>query len=562
MASIIGGFSKNNALSPLEKIPFSPTFSLEQKRFCIYATGNSSYHFAVNDKETAIVCGSGIENSSLMTTQDWQKYIQEGSHSKLNGHYLIIRTQENKMTIENDQLGLREMYFIETENAVYFSTRLDWIMNFRQNNDFNFKYLCSLWNFENPLLFETLVDNVSLLGAGGIAIISDKGLSISNQSWIPQINKTSIEEVIHSLQKLIASIIEKKKISLGFSGGIDSRTILALLLNYPFDSWETHTFGQKSNFDITIANAIAKKYNFTHFHHDIEPFTNDNLMGNWEEFVLGTNCFMPAHYYHEHNYYKILPKDTFFIDGGKGEYIRRGLSNRLAVLGKKALQENNIEEIKKYLINQKPNFFSRDVTKDWDISLTKQVDELMKIMPKVAELGVENWVDLYNIRYRTGNSSYSSQTRLDAIIPNLMPFIQPNVLNKVFNLSPKIRKRETINRKILAKHLLLLLFPLARYETVIPFQHNKFSSLIWAKLMRKMIKERDDKIHHFLLINKSYILSRLSDSDFINSSFYDRNKIIDFAKTYYKGDKSKANFLIWWLTFDKWYQKVNKSFDR
>ncbi len=436
MSWIIGGLSKTDKLEKIKKIPFLPTIQHEQKNLSVYGAGKSLISFTASDQKLYIICGSGInEKYELMNENNWKEHFRlKKTSSKLNGHYLIIKIYKNEIEIINDQLGLRELFFYDNGKEIYFSSRLDWIIEFIDSIKLNYNYLCSLWNLENPIIYESLIENVKILGPGGNAKISKDGLNIINQPWFPEMRDYSLEDVIHIISKIINSLIDKgKNLCLGLSGGIDSRTILSLLSGYDLNLWSTHTFGQKTNFDVKIANAISKVKKFKHHHYDIAPYSNDKIFGTWMDFVQETNCLIPANFYHELSYYKVLPQNELFIDGGKGEYIRRGLSNRLSILGKKALLSKNIEKIRKFLYLRKPNIFSKDIINNWDSLLNKQVSDLMNNMPNVSDLGIENWVDLYNIRYRTGNSSYPSQTRLDCIVQNLMPLIQPAVLNGLLN---------------------------------------------------------------------------------------------------------------------------------
>ena len=55
-----------------------------------------------------------------------------------------------------------------------------------------------------------------------------------------------------------------KHISLALSGGIDSRTLLAFLLQHKRNDFEVHTWGDENNFDVQIAKRIAN--NIFSFH--------------------------------------------------------------------------------------------------------------------------------------------------------------------------------------------------------------------------------------------------------------------------------------------------------
>ena len=283
------------------------------------------------------------------------------------------------------------------------------------------------------------------------------------------------------------------------------------------------------------------------------------MLGEWQDFVLETNAILPSDIYHELSYYHSLPKDEFLIDGGKGSILRRCLSKRLSTFGKNDLLNKNLNNIKKLLFTKKPQIFNKDVTRNWESYQNEEVSRLMQAMPDPLEIGVDNWVDLFCIKYKTANTSYPSQTRLDSIVTNIMPYIQPKILSAIFNLPEKIRVNENINRSIINRHKELKSFPLARYKTFIPFQYNKYSSLFWSKFMRTFFK--DELINHRIFINsnKEFLNSRLGDSDFINSPIYDTHKISTKVNDYFLGKSDDTNFIIWFMTFDVWNRLFNRS---
>jgi hypothetical protein len=557
---ILGGISKKENLKKI-KLPFSPTIALEKKKIAIFCEGQSLLNFEDQNGFINIVSGTGLdEELNLLNEYDWKNIINKKKDlSNLNGHFLLITENQAGLEFFNDQLGLRKLFFYETDDDVFFSTRLDWIVSFISSPKFNFKYLCSLWSFENPLVYQTLIENVKILGPGGYAKITNNKLLITNNPWLPTKKNANLNQVGFLVSKLLNTLIlQKGKINLGLSGGIDSRSILALLLKQEKGNWETHTFGQKSIFDVKIANSIARTYKFNHVNHDYPLFSSDDDFGTWKDYVAETNCSLPANTYHELSYYKILPKNEFFIDGGKGEYLRRGLSNRLAILGKQALFDSNINKISYYLKLSKPMIFNDDVIKDWQRNQNEDISNLLNNMPDVSEFGIDNWVDLYNIRYRTGNSGYITQTRLDQIVQNIMPLIQPMILSEVFNLPIESRTKEKINNKLLNLSKRLRFFPLARYDTIIPFQNNKYTSLIWGKFMRLLIKDSSNQIDFFINLNKDYLLTRINDIDFLNNELYDKQRIKIIISDYFAGKNNETSFIIWWMTFDIWSQILLK----
>jgi asparagine synthase len=558
MSSISGEFFKavNAEAVPLLAVQESNTFI--SSRYRIQVKGKSNLTFKI-DEVQYIISGSGIDsNFKLMSANNWISLLKKNEDIRnLDGHFLILKIEKDKIQIFNDQLGLREIFLYEAEDKIIFSTRIDQLLNNISNIELNNYFLCSLWSHANPIVYETMIKGVKILGPGGTAKLDSRSLEINYDPWLPKKSNLHTDGIVEIIDSTIRSLLEQEnQINLGLSGGMDSRTLLSILFSHDKKRWSTYTFGQRSDLDVKIANLMARSMKLNHYHYDSSPFCNDDIMGTWKEFVSETNCILPAHYYHKLSYYKLLPEGEFFIDGGKGEYIRRGLSNRLAKLGKKTFLSKDLSKIKSLLLVSKPNFFSKDILKTWDQYLEDQITKLMETMPDVFELGFENWLDLFNIRYRTGNTGYISQGRLDGIVRNIMPLIQPSILSIIFNIPYKKRERGDVNRKILNRNFSLNLYPLAHDGTLIPFQHNKYTSFAWKKFMKLFIQESSKDLYNFLNINKNYILSRLSDPDYLNSAIYDRKIIETNVTEYYKGNFSKAYFVVWWLTFDHWHKMI------
>ena len=272
MSYIIGSFYKNNTS---EKLSISFASKVIESPHLSISFDEKSVKFYKNEAGYLnIISGTGLdENLKLLNDNTWHHILSEDKEtSDLNGHFVVISENQDGLTIINDQLGLREVFFYETDNEIIFSTRLDWMIRLIKSPQLNLRYLNSYWSFETPLNFETFCNGVKLLGPGGKAKITQKGLTIENKAWCPKKLKAGITDVIDLISQTLDSIIhEKGKINLALSGGIDSRTILALLLDYDKNLWETHTFGHKAYFDVKIANSIAQKLKFNHKNHFHKP---------------------------------------------------------------------------------------------------------------------------------------------------------------------------------------------------------------------------------------------------------------------------------------------------
>ncbi len=492
------------------------------------------------------VSGIGLSTEKIFDKEDWKEKIKNniGCNFNFDGHFAGFVFRNEGFVFFNDQTAARDLYFYENDEALYVSTQFSVLIDYAENLALNKDYICAWWSFSNLLTEECIFKNIGTFGTCGKAFYKNGKFSLKKTPWLPEktddYDDKSIYELIYDYTVL--PIKSGFRLNLGLSGGADSRTLFAYLYQSGYKNWHTHSFGDY--LDSKIARKIAKFYNaeWKNYNIDGEEFTN---VENFEKFVYETNALMPVYLHSELSSYRQIPKDDFFIDGGRGEYLRRSLGIRFGLTLKKLFKNNDIEGIRKQFLYRKPDIFSKDITCDWEKLTKKQTCKVLEDMPPFFEFGSDNWIDLLNIRYRRGDVT---QARLDKYIRNYMPFRQKSVLKKAFEISPKIRNSEKINKKIISGTPGLMLFPFARYDTIIPYQHNKYTAYAWAKLLRIFFSEANKKQDKFLHKNKEYILDILNGSRLQNSSVYNKIKIRESARRYFKGDKNQTNLLIWFIT--------------
>lgn len=571
---IVSNKSDSNIdVNKLKLIHSEPLFKISNKTRYIVAGGiketcKCSIEISDNNSKGWITCGLGIQYTndkySFLDTSDWDKLLNiTDFHLKdLNGHFVTLTWDSNVITIKNDQLGQRDMYFTKTNDFIAFSTRLDWIVKLRNDCALNIEAFSSSWMLENSLTYDCFITKIKRLGPGGSALLDQVSLNISFEPWLPKKSKKfNTSDPVELLRKFtLFPLSSGYKMDLGLSGGVDSRTLLSILLSNDSENWNVHSFGVIDMPDVLIAKQISKHFNLEHLLYN-QPIPNINeIVKQFHEFIAQTLTFVPAHHFIDLGYYKqMYMKNKVIIDGGKGEYFRRVFANRLAIKGKKFLKDHNIFSIKKYLKINKSSIFNDDVERLMDNSCDIQIEQVLQSMPDLKDINIGNWIDLFSIRYRTGNSGSVTQSRMDNFVFNYMPFIQPTLLNAVFNTPVKKRKSASLNKKILQKNNQLMKFKLEKYDTFIPFQLNIFTSYISAKIFRNFYRYHSPIIYNFLEVFEDYIKDTYRSSDVRNYSLYNYKKIENIVESYYNGKKEFAFELVWWLTFDVWRKILSEK---
>lgn len=184
---------------------------------------------------------------------------------EIEGHFAGIKWDKEKVTFFNDQLGLRDIYYLQFNSNFLFSTRMDWIAKFNETNKIDFENFSTNWVLPHQIQWGSNIKNVEKLRPGQIINIFGGKLEKNELPWNPDFNRESTpEEFLKSLNIFIKLPLGNEKINLGLSGGIDSRVLLQLLFNNNIGNFGTHTFGNELTADGQIAKKITDDYKIEH----------------------------------------------------------------------------------------------------------------------------------------------------------------------------------------------------------------------------------------------------------------------------------------------------------
>lgn len=533
---------------------------------CISNINNSKKE---NDNDSFIVLGIGIVNKnnrfSFMGQNEWYNILkdEDADLNSLNGHFVTILINNNKIIIRNDQLGLRNLYYLETDNFIGISTRLNWLTKVVDNSEINLKSYSSFWNLMYCLSYKTFVKGVNKLGPGGRIIINEnKKINATFRHWHPDLAANiSGYDTINMLKDLtLFPIDNNKKINLALSGGIDSRTLLSFLLSKDKSKWKTTTWGKEELPDAIIAKELANHYNFQH-ETIYKTFPNANeCVKNLYEYISETYATLPAYTMKELGYYKSIDSESIFIDGGSGALLRRVIGNKMLIKGRISISNKNSKNIYSIMKKHKADIFNDDTKKFMHTFTLKTIDKMLSDMPAINEFGPDNWIDLLNTRYFKPLNGTIAQSRIDKYLMNFMPFAQPSLLKKVFNLDERKRRSEVLNKKILMENKYLTKCPIVKYDTIIPFTLNLYSAYIKAMINRKFTSYPAPNLDIELLDRISdFVQDRVNSKAVIDYPYYDIKKIRFMINEYYNGNKMYARQLNWWLSYDIWREIISEK---
>ncbi|MFA5805962.1 MAG: asparagine synthase-related protein [Melioribacteraceae bacterium] len=577
MSWIIGA-SGNFTREQIEKIKRFNTnsnFQINEPNLFVIAGGNIGTLFfsETNSENKFIAVGIGIKDqldqTKFLTANDWGRITNEEEIQGLNGHFVLLRWNNNEIKIFTDSLGLRDIYITRLANGVVlFSTRADWIAKIIKAK-LNFKEFGSRWLLFNQISSKSVFENIERITVGTKVNINRLSGEVTTSKFNWQPTFTKIDYPVLDFSKTLNDfiffpLINQQKLSLSLSGGMDSRVILSYLLNSKYRDWYTHTFGDGNHPDSLVAKKITSNLGVTHEGINMSLPEGDSIIQEIADYVSGTLVNNAASGFLQlRNYNKLVGRNEIIIDGGFGEIWRREFFNRLLITGQKALINNNAKEIIPYLTIHRANIFNEDVRLEMLCGCEEQINNIFSELPRINEIGIENWVDLFAIKTRLVNYYSHEQTRLDSLVMCYMPFAQPFLLDNIFNISIEQRKNGKMFRKLIRNNYSpLLKYPLAKGQLSHPFWLNTIQSRIWNIAYKKLRLKtyRDNSSERLINSLKTFINDSINSASTKEAGIYDNNKLINLSQSLHTGDATAMNIheLDWWLAFELFRKSVTR----
>ena len=566
MSWIFGALKKDESrLKHIADIHPAPIHKIVSNKLYLAIGGNHStvtYDSSKIDYQF-FICGLPISQDAagILTREDWTGIFSNSTENirNINGHFCGVLLKADSILLFTDKLGLREFHIYEDENCYYFSSRLDYLLKLGKF-EINFAEFGSRWLSVNQLSRKSIVKNIIRLNCGAYAIIKNGKCKIPPYNWIP---KNSIplttDEFSNKLKRLV--LLEKNKdlkLSLGLSGGMDSRVILSYLLASQHTNWNCHTFQTEDSMDVQIAESISEDFNIQHEKIYNKMLHDYEIVREVTEYIGNTYLCESGFNSHKLMSYESFKNGEIIIDGGFGEIWRREFLARLYYLGRKHIKNNNYDVIANLLSLNRAEIFNEEYLAIMREGMYYQIENLFQFLPPVEEIQVGNWLDLFALKTRLPNYYGAEQSRLDKYITSYMPFIQPYLLDDLLNISCGVRNNNRLFRKIIrSNYPQLTRYRLAKGNISYPYHLTTLQKRIYFKVHSRGNKPNPhNELNKYLYSMREFAMDSIHSHSTKEYAAYDYNKIFNKVNSFYEGNSSESGFVDWFISFEIFRQLI------
>ncbi|MHB1050513.1 MAG: asparagine synthase (glutamine-hydrolyzing) [Bacteroidota bacterium] len=538
----------------------------EPGTFLAIAGGNPDTLFSYSDDSfSLLVAGIGIlraaSSASILTVHDWVKRLTPDipDIADLDGHFIIIRYRNGILDCFSDKVGLRTLYAARTHFGWTFGTQLEAVCALLPSASIDWNTFGSRWLCLQQCSHESPVRGIRKLPPNGAFRITAEAIDVSALPWLSYSSPAATPaHAVELLRSLLT--VHDATVTLGLSGGLDSRVLLSLLASSG-QPYSAYAFGGSDDPDVALAGKICRSEGIR-FRHIEESFPSaGHCLSMMQEYIQRTHLVEGAASSVRLRYYSALRQpNSIMIDGGNGEILRRQFLRRISFFAQDDLMHRRTERLLPLFLLRRADIFNSEITATMHEGAAADLDRSLQSLPSPQVIGEENFLDAWTITTRIPIVACDEQARIDESTINFMPFSQPSVLQCAIMLPLTERRNNRFSKNIIRTYSpSLSRFPLIKNGIAYPYWLTTLQSRIWTAVRSRLDRrDRDADLRFFLNSVKEYALDIVHSNGTRNYSPYQYDKVFKIVTGYYNGNKQYARELNWWLAFDVWRRAVEK----
>lgn len=487
--------------------------------------------------------------------EDWTDLLaSEAKLQAMDGHWLLLIANRQGVVAYNDSLCKRSLYIHEDESRIFFTSDLELLRQVcRPSLDMHL--FGAYWHSIFPPLVATssfapthksCYKDVQMLGTGGKAEITRSGLKMSLKLWNPNTQPMDLEQRVANMTLL--PFRAGRKVTIGLSGGMDIRPLLAIILGAKQQVSAVHTGSDRIS-DYRVAASIAK-----HLRIPFRFLSPEDYGGGWDQacqyLVRRGLGFNPANNDSE-GYYPIINKDCdVFMTGYFGELYRfRFLPAYLASTVKS--RRMNYHALARIFYRDPPSFFVPDARRQMQQGYWSELKENAALMPPSKDMPNTMWLHLFLLRYGLRRIIMPGMSWLDTLLVDHMPWLQSSIISGHWSYGFVRQLNEGLHRRLVKRHCPALeVFPISLGDVSAPYSTRQIPMKIktWLHYKGKPLLDLN-RNSIFMRENKAHILELRQDSATRDDPAIDQKRLDEIINGFYNGDNSQANALLSYLSY-------------
>nr|MDA3813482.1 hypothetical protein [Candidatus Cloacimonadota bacterium] len=385
------------------------------------------------------------------------------------------------VTIYTDFIGRRKVFYYE--NKLKFAiSNLDHMLVPFMSKPINFDEvsLASSIYFDWSLLGKSYLKQLKTTNPDHYVEYNGKRTNLNHVNYNLPLNDMNSDEIINDYIVYLDNFLEERdNVHFDLTAGLDTRTVLALLLNFKDKKIIAETMG-KGGMDFETARFLANSFHLDHIN-------SANQFSNADEFITHST-FLSFCNNGDTTSIRAINK----IKIGTNPKVLKviGIYGTIAV-GKNIIGDIQFNKYQEAMFKNKKKigFLSNDVVEMLKKRLYNYLEYLRSNFDDLTQ-------ELYYIRERCGNwgsTVFNSTWNLEYITP----FEDINAMQKMLSLSKHKRHNTTLQHYILRKQSKLLYFyPINQnpfnngYSLFIPAKQRLFLRRLWNFAKNKIEKQR------------------------------------------------------------------------
>lgn len=153
MSWLFGIFKKKNVEFP--EFNLNEEFQKVTAQSLFLAVSSQNHSSYINNSANEINAFVGIPISEFdgkkrIITKNSYDSVYSSNLNELDGHFVWVNYKNKILTIKNDSFGLRDLYYYDTDDYFFFSTRFDLLKSYTKQLNLDPKNFSTLWlaNFQ------------------------------------------------------------------------------------------------------------------------------------------------------------------------------------------------------------------------------------------------------------------------------------------------------------------------------------------------------------------------------------------------------------------------------